>query len=120
MKRDLELVKLILLEYEKLPPPPHATDEIKISNYSTEEIIYHQKLLLDDEYVLGENIVYLGGNQVFIPERMTNKGHDFLEKIKNENAWNKTKANILEKGGGFALDIVNSVVTAIIKAQLGL
>ena len=41
-------------------------------------------------------------------------------KIKNDTAWNKTKATILEKGGGFALDIVNSLITAVIKAQLGL
>lgn len=120
MKRDLDLIKLILLEYEKLPPPPHGIMEIKIPNYSSEEVIYHQKLLMDDNFIIGTSQIYLGGTQDFFPERMTNKGHDFLEKMKNEYAWNKTKATIVEKGGGFALDIINSLITAIIKAQLGL
>ncbi|MGI6260162.1 MAG: DUF2513 domain-containing protein [Anaerolineaceae bacterium] len=120
MKRDLDLIKLILLEYEKLPPPPHDIDEIEVSNYSEDEIIYHQKLLLDDDYIIGEHFIDIVGEQSFYPERLTNKGHDFLEKIKNDTAWNKTKATILEKGGGFALDIVNSLITAVIKAQLGL
>jgi hypothetical protein len=120
VNRNLDLIKLVLLEYEKLPPPPHGIMEIKIPNYSSEEVIYHQKLLLDDNYIIGRSSVYLGGTQNFFPERLTNKGHDFLEKMKNETAWNKTKDTIVEKGGGFALDIINSVITAIIKAQLGL
>lgn len=120
MKRNLDLIKLILLEYEKLPPPPHGINEIKIPNYSAEEVIYHQELLMDDDYIIGKGQSYFSGHQKFFPERLTNKGHDFLEKMKNETAWNKTKATIVEKGGGLALDIVSALITATIKAQLGL
>ena len=120
MKRDLDLIKLILLEYEKLPPPPHGIMKIEVPNFSDDEVIYHQKLLMDDDYILGNSQMYLGGSQDFFPERLTNKGHDFLEKMKNETAWKKTKDTIIEVGGGFALDIVSALITATIKAQLGL
>ena len=44
MKRDMDLARNILFEIEKYSEPNGWT-EIKIENYSQEEISYHIKLL---------------------------------------------------------------------------
>ena len=112
MKRDPDLIKKILLEYEKYPA--NFGKQIVISGYSEEEVVYHQILLLDDDYIVGQRVIPLGSTLGYIiPERLTNKGHDFLELAKNDTAWTKTKKKILDQGGGFAMELMSKILTEV-------
>ena len=43
-------------------------------------------------------------NEVY---RLTSQGHDFIESIRDEGIWNKTKAMVSETGGNATLEIKN-------------
>lgn len=50
----------------------------------------------------------------FSAGRLTWEGHEFLDKIREDTIWNKTKDTIVDKGLPFAFDIVKSASTEII------
>lgn len=45
---------------------------------------------------------------------MTWDGHEFLDKIREDTVWNKTKDLIKEKGLPMALEVVKNVATTMI------
>lgn len=47
---------------------------------------------------------------------LTHEGHDFLENIRDDTVWNRTK----EETRSFALDVVKATAEGIIKASMGL
>jgi len=114
MQRDLELIKEILFFIEKkknsFPEP------IKILNYSEDDVDYHCTLLLDAGYIEAQ---VLGYGSVF-PKRLTNRGHDFLDAARDPGIWKKAKDTITKHGGSFTMEIVKTVLTELIKNQLGI
>ena len=99
MKRDMELVRAILFEVEKLPPLTHR--RITIEGYDMQSVAYHCEMLyqrgLIKEYH-GDEIDQLDGVIDFWVEDLTWAGHDFLDKIREDTTWNKTKKVIKDKG----------------------
>src|SRR4030065_2042015 len=114
MKRDMELVRLILAKMEEQPTYPSHPD-LKDSGYSVEEIHYHYALLTEAGLIIA--IDASGGkNLTFIPQRLTWQGHEFLEATKNNDAWSKTK-EIMAKSGGFVFEVAKAVLLQIITQQ---
>ncbi|MDT8346003.1 MAG: DUF2513 domain-containing protein, partial [Thermohalobaculum sp.] len=50
--------------------------------------------------------------------RLTNAGHDYLEAIRDENIWDKTKAVVSETGGNATLEIIKALATAFLKKKI--
>lgn len=44
-----------------------------------------------------------------LPVRLTMKGHDFLESIRNETVWNTVKSQVRDKGGSATLEIIKAL-----------
>ena len=59
---------------------------------------YYVQLMYDAGYITEES------NEVY---RLTSQGHDFIESIRDEGIWNKTKAMVSETGGNATLEIKN-------------
>ncbi|WP_080619118.1 DUF2513 domain-containing protein [Streptococcus oralis] len=49
---------------------------------------------------------------------MTWEGHDFLDKIRENTMWNRTKTNIKENALPMTLEVIKSVATSFINSQL--
>jgi hypothetical protein len=49
MKRDMDLVRLILLKVEA-KDNPHSTEGFEIDGYTEDEILYHVKIMLQLDY----------------------------------------------------------------------
>lgn len=88
-----------------------------IPKYSLGEIAYAsvkavEANLIDaniSEYDAGiHNIIYLG---------LTYEGHQFLDNVRDNKIWSKTKA-ILSKIGGASLKIISSVATSQITEEI--
>ena len=77
MKRDLDLIRHILLEIEK---EPYTGDilQLDIEGYTPEQINYHILLLADAGLIEVMEASYLG-RRAFAPIRLTWEGHEFLE-----------------------------------------
>ena len=73
MKRDMELIRIILLDAE-------GETEVDLSPYSQDQIYYHTQLLYDRGFL--EGTAGLGGN--FYAESLTWEGHDFLDAARDD------------------------------------
>jgi hypothetical protein len=115
MKRDFDLLRLILLQIEN-------DITVDLSEYSIEQINYHKALLIEAGLVEGKTH-YSSMVKTEIPDRviinkLTWEGHDFLDKAKNNNIWDKAKKLIINKGLPFSIDILKSFMLIVIKDQM--
>lgn len=88
------------------------------------EISYHMVLLIEAGLVLGKTV---GGlNQPitdFQVQRLTWEGHEFLDSIRSDSVWVKTKKVFLDKGAEMTFDLVKTIAkdatVALMKGALG-
>ncbi|MGI8966702.1 MAG: DUF2513 domain-containing protein [Limisphaerales bacterium] len=74
MKREMDLIRLLLLEVEGELPKPN------LESYTEEKQVYHMALLIDAGYVDGSVAQDSSGFPVGTnPIRLTWEGHEFLD-----------------------------------------
>jgi len=115
MKRDFELVRILLMELE-------GEQEVDLSSYNPEQVNYHKALVKEAGFAEGI-IHYPSSHPTDIPDltilkRLTWEGHEFLDKAKNEKVWNKAKSIIKEKGISLSLDALKIALTESVKILL--
>lgn len=124
MKRDMELIRKILFKIEDTVDNV-AKYNLEIEGYSMDQVAYHCSILYEGGYIYAYEAQY-GGNVIysFGVGRLTWEGHDFLDKIREDTIWKKTKETISYKGLPFAFDIVKSIsaeiITGVVKGFAGL
>lgn len=112
MKRDLDLVRRILLEVED------ADDKVDINDLATPqhampEIAYHVQLmahhgLIDARIVYADDHDYIGWVTA-----LTWDGCDYLDAIRNDGVWRKTKEAVKEAVGTTTLAVVKQVAEKV-------
>lgn len=118
MKRDMDLLRQILFEVEKLPFTG-GFDTIVIPNRSMQEIAYHIYLahnagLLDALDASSHD----GPN--WYAKHLTYEGHEFLEAARDDTRWNKAKETVMKNVGSLTLDALKTALSlAIQKAVIG-
>ena len=120
MQRDMELIRKILFTIEdKYVDTWLGGNEINIDGYDMKTIAYHCAILHDAGLIYDYQGQYGGDELLFFGVgRLTWAGHEFLDKIKNDTVWNKTKGVIKEKGIPFVLDAVKEIATAITTSMI--
>ena len=117
MKRDMELVRKILFKIEEEYIFTSILN-LQIEGYSKEEVAYHCKLLYEAgmlDYYNATNT--LNGLYAFYVKGLTWEGHDFLDKIRQDTIWNKTKETMTKKGLPMIIDVIKDVATGIISSM---
>ncbi len=118
MKRNVELVRIILLEIEKKEEPLEwITPEI--NGYSENEISYHIKILAEAGFVEATELSTRGTFQ-WGAVNLTWNGHEFLDASRNETIWKKTKSIINNKLGSASIEVVKELLIKTASTQLGL
>lgn len=116
MKRDMDLVRKILFAVEE-----SEDENIELDRFGDDQDRVYRHVELMEEYGLVKAIIIPGGDG---PEeeivhctvkRLTWKGHDFLDKARDESIWREAKRICIEKTGGLALEVLDSVLTRLIK-----
>lgn len=116
MKRDMDLVRLILLRIEE-DYVSTALYNLKIDGYDKETIAYHCKILHEAGFVSDYDSQYADNElQRFGVGSLTWEGNEFLDKIRDDSFWGKTKDAIKKKGLPLVLDTVKTVATAFVTA----
>ena len=120
MKRDLDLIRDVLLKMEDtLPGTTYNNEDFVISGHEPEEVHFHMWLLKDAGLIEGLDVTTNAGSEV-IPTLITMAGYDFLEAAKNDTIWNKAKDSITSMGGGASLSVVKTLLTKLTMNELGL
>ncbi len=115
MKRDFDLIRLLLLERA-------GETAIDLSPYNQDQINYHKALLIDGGLAEGP-VSYSGTHASDIPDsvhllRLTWEGHEFLDKARDATVWNKAKKIVLEKGWSLSIDALKIAMTEYLRIQL--
>lgn len=118
MKRDLDLIREILLSIEE-SDRALAVSEIRIPEYTAEEIVFHVELLSDAEYIEISRPKYLS-RPCHVVQRLTMKGCDYLDSIRDELVWKDTRSAVLRAVGSAPLEIIKDVALAFIRDRMNL
>lgn len=120
MKRDLDLIRKILLKIEdysgQLPIfPEYFSDLCDDQNV----IDLHLNLLADSDFIEYYDSTTIGHcyKQYHII-RMTSAGYDYLDSIRDDTIWKTTKEKLAKVGGSATLDIVKDLATAAIMKMI--
>lgn len=102
MKRDMELVRQILLKLEQNCNVA-SFYELNPNEFqaSREELLGHSQLLLDRKLATGQIV---GGRVLF--QGLTWEGHDFLDNSRDSTVWEAT----MKAAGGFSFGIFVKVL----------
>jgi len=118
MKRDMDLVRKILLTIEE---SPHGffNEFPTIQGYSGEQVGYHSYLMIQAGLIEGADATTMDSESPeAIPTCLTWQGHEFLDACRNESVWTKAKEKIKSIGGEVPLDVLKTVLIEILKAQI--
>ncbi len=119
MKRDMDLIRAILLTIES-NPSGFAPQHLEINGYTQEQIGYHATLLGEAGLAEIRDVTTNGSKspEAFIT-RLTWEGHEFLDSARENQRWNQAK-DIINKIGGASIQIWIAILTEIIKKSLGI
>ena len=115
MKRDMELIRLLVLEKEQEKAPE------ELARYSVEDTLYNTELMADAGLVVASFIKDAEGvTCTAITQRLTWAGHDFLDSTRDSKIWGKAKEQVLKSGASWTFDILKEWVKYELKQKLGL
>ncbi|HVN76941.1 MAG TPA: DUF2513 domain-containing protein [Thermoanaerobaculaceae bacterium] len=119
MKRDLDLIRKIVLAIEEAPTGFAPT--LSFDGYTQAQIGYHAWLLIDAGYATGADMTNMGSEG---PEAMlrslTWAGHEFADAARDDSRWNKALGMVKEKTGTVTIDLLKQLLGTLMKAALGL
>jgi len=124
MKRNMDLIRdiMIYLEENLTPGKPIQSTEIPLYNKENDDeyqvLSEHIKLLLD-EGLVEANQMPIKGFVIYDIQRITSHGYDFLDALRDETIWSKTK-DTTGKVGGYTIGILMELGKEYIKKQVGL
>lgn len=119
MKRDMELVRKLLITIEE----SNGHEALTLpSDIDKVEVAYHLEIM-DQAGFVKNNTKWAGNKPYWIIASLTWDGHEFLDSVRNESIWNKTKEGIKMKGlelGSIPLEVIKDYATLQIKSLFGL
>jgi hypothetical protein len=123
MQRDMDLVRDLLLRIDADNEMNgqrefmfETPEELGFSGRSVEELAYHIELLIEAGFVKGQISL---GMPLHVISKLTWNGHEFLDNIRDEGIWGKTKKR-LSGLSSVGLSVVAEIAKAEIKKHLGL
>ena len=118
MKRNMDLVRLILLEIENIYRST-AIYNLTIDGYDAEMIAYHCKIIHEAGLISDYKAQYADNKLYgFGVGSITWDGNDFLDKIRDDSQWKKIKDAITEKGLPMVIETIKLVANAFISTAV--
>ena len=119
MKRDMDLVREILMETEALPSDNYGGSVLVVEGVDGATLDAHIRLmdeagLLNADYMSGTP-----GSTAYV-KSLTWEGHDFLDAIRDDSIWMKVKSRVADTVGTASFEILMALALAMAKEKLGL
>lgn len=126
MKRDWDIIRTILTKIEQ--DVSFHKKFLSLSDFNKDTldeqyvITEHMRLLIDAQLVRGEIDHRMAVNVVnsFTARGLTFAGHEFLDAIRSDTVWNKTKETFTTKGLDMTFETIKAVAAAAMTSMLGL
>jgi len=115
MKRDMDLIRLLLLATEGEEPKPD------LSGYTEAQLVYHSALLIEAKLVHGSSIEDANGEiRTTITARLTWAGHEFLDAARNDTIWKQATDKLKQAGVQVTVSVLQELLKKLLKEAVGL
>ena len=115
MKRDMDLVRPILLRIEESNNDSRlGINDLEIPGYSSAEVSYHV-MILNEAGLIETYHLSTMANDIWRPKRLTWSGHEFLDAARNDSIWKKAK----EKASSMNFELLKELLLNLARQQLG-
>lgn len=122
MKRDPELLRDILLAAEQNPAGQKLSlGSLKKLRSNIHELAEHVQLVIDSGFIDG--VVHMHKPPVspnIVIRRLTAKGHDFLQAVRDDTVWQKVKKNVMRPAASWTISMALEYAKDLIRKDLGL
>lgn len=122
MKRDIDLIRKLLLYLEE-KPDDNMIEDLEINGFSKIQVQYHFILMAQAGLIRCERSLSSSTSDRVIrvyPFSLTWQGHEFLEASKNDTFWDKAKNLVKSKSGALSIDVLKAVLISMAKESVGL
>lgn len=124
MKRDMDLIRYLLFYFEEKDDFAHVkSDDIEISGYDAKLVAYHVYLMCEAGLLSCERITSSTTPDRLIdalPFRLTWDGHEFLDAARSDRLWSRAKIAVQEQGLATGFALLQAMLIALAKSELGL
>lgn len=120
MKRDLDLIRALLTQFEGLPLDGGViANELALEPWTKDQIVYHCFLMSESGLIHARQVNTLRGKNIIVLS-LAAAGHDYLDAVRNDTIWNKVKARLEVEGTAGSLEIAKALALSFIMKKLGL
>jgi len=116
----MALIRKIVLAIEE-NPSGWAPDPLEIEGYTSEQIRYHNYLLMQAGLAEGREIqVFDITSPAAILTNLTWAGHEFADAARDDTRWKKAMEVVHQKGGAITLSVLTELLKALMRNTFGL
>jgi hypothetical protein len=120
MKRDMDLIRAILLNIESSKEEDLIGRRFTVDEYEDVLVARHVQLLIEAGLVEGSLISpQQAGVVAAYARRLTWDGHEFLDAARHDKIWNRAKKFIASQGGAVPFEVTKAILIQLIKESLG-
>lgn len=118
MKRDMDLVRLILLKIEE-EHRAGLLHDLSIGGYDNDSVAYHCQMLHEAGFLAAFTARYADNTVLFFSVGpLTWEGNEFLDRIRDDSIWSKTKRSIKDSGLPMVLEAIVKVSGAVLSSMI--
>jgi len=117
MKRDMDLIRSILLKVEE-SKRPWCEGIMEVAGYELGAVTYHLRLLIQAGYITALELPDSNTEYGYLLQdaQMTWLGHEFLEQVRDPEIWRRTKDGA-EKVGSWSFSFLGSLAKGLAKQK---
>ncbi len=120
MKRDMELLRLILLKLEEVEPFQFVYGPPEVGGYEPLDVAYHVRLLFEAGFIGAQFSANDAGPPSIIISHLSWRGHEFLDAAREESRRRKAVAVVKEKAGAVTIGLLQEVLVGLAKRAIGM
>lgn len=114
MKRDLDFIRELLLFIEESDSTNIPPNEFLQLTYDFDKICYHLHLLYESGYIEAYDITCVGCEYPqYQVHWLTSTGCDYLDAVRSNSIWDKTKEFLSSTGSSAALETIQELAGKI-------
>ena len=117
MRREMELIRQLLLPIEDQGNDLNAwIEDAILDGWSKDQISHHTWLLKDGGYIEAIDLSSLDGSE-WAPRCLTLRGHEFLDAVREKDVWVKT-LELAKKGGVGTFEAIKEIAVTLAKKKI--
>jgi Hypothetical protein (DUF2513) len=116
MKRDMNLIRDLLLEIEAKHDGSGRAVDVEAADRERAEVVEHLFMLDEAGFIEARDASSLSGREILVL-RLTWHGHEFLNSIRDPDIWQKTE-KAATTAGSWTLGLLKDLATAYARQKL--